>query len=342
MTALSQTVTHGMELSGIRKAAILLVAMGEEASSNIFRQLNEIEVESLTKEISMMDTVPADVISEVTEEFYNMVLAQNYIAAGGPAYAKKILEKALEPEKASEVLKRVQRSLTVKGFNILKDVDSTQLLAFIQKEHPQTIALVLTQIDVEQAAGILSDIPAELRRDVMHRYATMDTVPQDMVKAIEKILESRIDFGQGGSKFGGVKASAEILNIVGRSVEKNILEGLSKTDPELATEIKNLMFVFEDIIILDDRSIQRVLKEIESKELSFALKAVSDEVKNKILSNMSERASAMVVEEMEYMGPVRLREVEEAQHRIVEVIRRLEDEGEIVVMMGTKGEELIA
>ena len=159
---------------------------------------------------------------------------------------------------------------------------------------------------------------------------------------MKKILESRIDFGQGGSKFGGVKASAEILNIVGRSVEKNILEGLSKTDPELATEIKNLMFVFEDIIILDDRSIQRVLKEIESKELSFALKAVSDEVKNKILSNMSERASAMVVEEMEYMGPVRLREVEEAQHRIVEVIRQLEDEGEIVVMMGTKGEELIA
>lgn len=342
MTASSQTGSGRMDLSGLRKAAILLVAMGEEASSNIFKQLNDLEVEMLSKEISLLKTVPADVLSNVSEEFYNMVLAQNYIAAGGLGYAKKVLEKALDSDKAREVLIRVQRSLEVTGFNILKDVDSTQLLAFIQKEHPQTIALVLTQIDVEQASGILSDLPADLRRDVMHRYATMDTVPQDIVKSIEKILESRIDFGHGGSKFGGVKATAEILNMVGRSVEKNILEGLSKNDPELATEIKNLMFIFEDITILDDRSIQRVLKEIESKELSFALKAVSDEVKEKILSNMSDRASKMVLEEMEYMGPVRLREVEDAQHRIVEVIRRLEEEGEIVVLMGAKGEKLIA
>ena len=176
----------------------------------------------------------------------------------------------------------------------------------------------------------------------MYRFATMDTVPQDMVSEIEKILESRIDFGQGGSKLGGVKTTAEILNMVGRSVEKNILEGLSKTDPELATEITNLMFVFEDVMILDDRSIQRVLKEVDSKELAFALKAVSEEVKHKILSNMSDRAAKMVSEEMEYMGPVRLREVEEAQQRIVESIRQLEDEGEIVINMGTKGEEIVA
>lgn len=342
MTALSQTISSEMELSGLRKAAILLVAMGEEASAYIFKQLNELEVEKLTKEISLLKTVPSNVMSNVTEEFYNMILAQNYISAGGMDYAKKILEKALDRDKAREVLTRVQRSLEVKGFNILKDIDSNQLLAFIQKEHPQTIALVLTQMDVEQAAGILSDIPTDLRRDVIYRYATMDTVPQDIVKEIEKILESRIDFGKGGSKFGGVKSTAEILNMVGRSVEKNILEGLSKYDPELATEIKNLMFIFEDITILDDRSIQRVLKEIESKELSFALKAVSEEVKDKILSNMSERASLMVVEEMEYMGPVRLREVEEAQHRIVEVIRQLEEEGEIVVLKSGKGEELVA
>lgn len=330
-----------LNLSGMKKAAILLVALGEEASSSIFRQFTEAEVELLTKEISLLNNVPADIISEVTEEFYNMVLAQNYIAAGGPGYAKKILEAALDKDKAAEVLKKVQRSLEVKGFNILKDVDSNQLLAFIQKEHPQTIALVLTQIEVEQAASILSDLPTDLRKDVMYRFATMDTVPQDMVTEIEKILESRIDFGQGGSKLGGVKTTAEILNMVGRSVEKNILEGLSKTDPELATEIKNLMFVFEDVMILDDRSIQRVLKEVDSKELAFALKAVSEEVKHKILSNMSERAAKMVNEEMEYMGPVRLREVEEAQQRIVESIRQLEDEGEIVINMGTKGEEIV-
>lgn len=331
-----------LNLSGMKKAAILLVALGEEASSSIFRQFTEAEVELLTKEISLLNNVPADIISEVTEEFYNMVLAQNYIAAGGPGYAKKILEAALDKDKAAEVLKKVQRSLEVKGFNILKDVDSNQLLAFIQKEHPQTIALVLTQIEVEQAASILSDLPTDLRKDVMYRFATMDTVPQDMVTEIEKILESRIDFGQGGSKLGGVKTTAEILNMVGRSVEKNILEGLSKTDPELATEIKNLMFVFEDVMILDDRSIQRVLKEVDSKELAFALKAVSEEVKHKIFSNMSERAAKMVNEEIEYMGPVRLREVEEAQQRIVESIRQLEDEGEIVINMGTKGEEIVA
>lgn len=329
-------------LTGLKKAAILLVAMGEEASASIFRQFTEAEVELLTKEISILNNVSADVISEVTEEFYNMVLAQNYIAAGGPSYAKKILEAALDKEKAAEVLKKVQRSLEVKGFNILKDVDSTQLLAFIQKEHPQTIALVLTQIEIEQAASILSDLPNDLRKDVMYRFATMDTVPLDMVTEIEKILESRIDFGQGGSKLGGVKTTAEILNMVGRSVEKNILEGLSKSDPELATEIKNLMFVFEDIIILDDRSIQRVLKEVDSKELAFALKAVNEEVKQKILSNMSDRAAQMVIEEIEFMGPVRLREVEEAQQRIVESIRQLEDEGEIVISMGTKGEEIVA
>lgn len=328
-------------LTGLKKAAILLVAMGEEASASIFRQFTEAEVELLTKEISILNNVSADVISEVTEEFYNMVLAQNYIAAGGPSYAKKILEAALDKEKAAEVLKKVQRSLEVKGFNILKDVDSTQLLAFIQKEHPQTIALVLTQIEIEQAASILSDLPNDLRRDVIYRFATMDTVPLDMVTEIEKILESRIDFGQGGSKLGGVKTTAEILNMVGRSVEKNILEGLSKSDPELATEIKNLMFVFEDIIILDDRSIQRVLKEVDSKELAFALKAVNEEVKQKILSNMSDRAAQMVIEEIEFMGPVRLREVEEAQQRIVESIRQLEDEGEIVINMGTKGEEIV-
>lgn len=330
------------DYSGLKKAAILLVAMGDEASSHIFKILNPQEVETLTREISILQNVSADIVSHVTEEYYNMVLAQNYIAAGGPDYARKILEKALDKDRANEVLKKVQRSLEVKGFNILKDVDSNQLLAFIQKEHPQTISLVLTQIEPEQAASILSDLPADLRRDVIHRFATMETVPGDMVQAIEKILESRIDFGQGGSKLGGIKSTAEILNLVARSVEKNILEGISKNDPELATEIKNLMFVFEDIIMLDDRSIQRVLKEIDSKELSTALKAVSDEVKDKVLSNMSERAAAMVVEEMEYAGPIRLREVEEAQMRVVEVIRQLEDEGEIVILSGAKGDELVA
>jgi len=328
-------------MTGSKKAAILLVAMGSQASSKIFQKLHPEEVEVLTREISRLDNVPSRVMEAVTKEYYQMVKAQEYIAAGGMDYAQEVLEKAIGPDKALDILQRIRRSLQVKGFNVLKEVDPNQLLSFIQKEHPQTIALVLTQIEPEQAASLISDLPVDLQKEVLFRFATMDSVSQEMVKEVEQILESRIDFTQGGEKLGGVRASAEILNMLGRTAEKKILESIAGEDPELATEIKNLMFVFEDIVQLDDRSIQRVLKEIDTQDLTLALKAVSDDVKNRILQNMSQRAADMVVEEMEFMGPVRLSEVEEAQRKIIEVILRLDEENEIVLSQGNASDEIV-
>jgi flagellar motor switch protein FliG len=232
--------------------------------------------------------------------------------------------------------------MEVTGFNVLREVDPNQLLNFIQKEHPQTIALVLAQIDPEQAGTIVSDLPSELQKEVVHRFAVMDSVSQDTVSQVEKILESRIDFSAGGEKIGGVKKAAEVLNMLGRSSEKRILDGISQEDPDLATEIKNLMFVFEDIVMLDDRSIQRVLKEVDTQLLTLALKAVSDEAKERILKNMSQRASEMIQEEMEFMGPVRLSEVESAQRQIVDTILRLDEEGEIILKTGGGGEDIVA
>ncbi|MCF7802838.1 MAG: flagellar motor switch protein FliG [Candidatus Marinimicrobia bacterium] len=333
--------TQDSTIIGPKKAAILLVALGSQTSSKVFQQLHPDEVELLTKEISKLENVSSSVLQGVTQEFYQMVRAQEYIAAGGMDYAQEVLEKALGPDKAMDILHRIRRSLQVKGFNVLKEVDPNQLLSFIQKEHPQTIALVLTQIEPDQAASLLADLPIDLQEEVLFRFATMDSVSQDMVKEVETILESRIDFSQGGEKLGGVKPTAEILNMLGRSSEKKILESIAQEEPELATEIKNLMFVFEDIVLLDDRSIQRVLKEIDTQELTLALKAVSDDVKSRILQNMSQRAAEMIEEEMEFMGPVRLSEVESAQRQIIEVILRLDEEGEIVISSGTVADEII-
>jgi flagellar motor switch protein FliG len=205
------------------------------------------------------------------------------------------------------------------------------LMAFLQKEHPQTIALVMTQLNPVQAATVLADLPPPMQVDVIYRLSQMERVSPETIKAVEKVLESRIDFSQGGQRLGGIKATAEILNLVGQRYEKHILNGIAKENPELATEIKNLMFVFEDVIGLDDRSIQKILKEVDHKELALALKTVSEELKTKIMSNMSKRAADLVVEELKYMGPVRLREVEEVQQKIIDVIRRLEDEGQLVI-----------
>jgi len=329
------------QISSSTKAAILLVALGSDVASKIFRELSADEVESVTKEISNLGSVPAEIMHEVIQEFYQMVKAQQYIAMGGIDYAHEILEQALGPDVALDVVQKVRRSMQVKGFNVLKEVDPNQLLSFIQKEHPQTIALVLAQIEPDQSGAILSDLPVELQKEVIHRFATMDSVSQDTVKQVEQILESRIDYTQGGEKLGGVKQAAEILNMLGRTSEKKILEGIAQEDPELATEIKNLMFVFEDVITLDDRSIQRVLKEIDTQVLTLALKAVSDETKERILQNMSQRASEMLLEEIEFMGPVRLSEVENAQRQIVDAILRLDEEGEIIIKTEGGKEDIV-
>ncbi len=329
------------KISSRTKAAILLVALGSETSSKIFRELSSEEVEVITREISSLGSVPSEVMQQVVGEFYQMVKAQQYIAMGGLDYAHEVLEQALGPEAALDVVQRVRRSMQVSGFNVLREVDPNQLLSFIQKEHPQTIALVLAQIEPDQSGAILNDLPVDLQKEVIHRFATMDSVSQDTVQQVEQILESRIDFSQGGEKLGGVKQAAEILNMLGRSSEKKILEGIAQEDPELATDIKNLMFVFEDIITLDDRSIQRILKEVDTQVLTLALKAVSDETKERVLQNMSKRASEMLLEEIEFMGPVRLSEVENAQRQIVDTILRLDEEGEIIIKTEGGKEDIV-
>ncbi len=330
----------GKRLTGRKKAAVLLVAMGVDASTKLMKELTEDEVEILTKEIADLGHVPADIVESTADEFREMVVAHEYMAVGGLDYAANLLEKALDEAKAMEILKKVQKSQEMVGFKAIKKLDPEQLLTFIQKEHPQTIALVLTQLDPQQSAWVLNNLPDNIRNDVIFRFATMDRVSYEMIKEVEKDLESRIDFSTHGSQIGGIQSTAEVLNWVGTSVEKSVLREIAERDPELAEEIKNLMFVFEDIMHMDDRSIQRLLREIKIQELALALKSVGPEVKKRILSNMSERAQTMVEEEIKYMGPVKLSDVEGAQQRIVDVIRTLEEQGE-VVLAGPGGKEEI-
>ncbi len=327
-------------MDGLTKASILLIGLGKQATSLVFQLLSDSDLESVTTKIATISAVDPKISEAVFEEFYEMIKAQEYISLGGIDFAKELLQNALGDVRAMEIIKKVQRLLQVKGFNVLKQVDSTQLLTFIQKEHPQTIALVLTQLEPIQAANVLGELPEDIRNDVVIRFATMERVSQEMINTVEQILEERIDFSQQGTQFGGVKAAAEIINMVGSTIERAILEAIATKDPKLATEIKNLMFVFEDILYLDDRTIQKILRDVDQKDIAMALKAVNDEVQSKIFKNMSERAAAIIKEEMEFAGPVRLRDVEQAQQNVLDVIRKLEELGEIQLTKG--GEDYVS
>ncbi len=325
---------------GPKKAAIVMVALGTRASSEIFKNLNDFEVELLTTEIAKLENINHEIRDAVLEEFHTLALAHQYISQGGVEYAREILENALGKSKAGEILEKVKQSIRTTGFNLLENVDPKQLVNFIQKEHPQTIALLLAHMQPPQAALIISSLPQELQVDVATRIATMESISPETLNQVEEVLIDQVKalFGGDVSEIGGVKAVAEMLNSVDRGAEKNILGNLERENPELATEIKNLMFVFEDVMLLDDRSMQRVLKEIDTKELSMALKGASDELQEKFFRNMSSRAGEMIKEDMEFMGPIRLKDVEEVQQRIVDVIRRLEEDGEIFIS-GRGGEE---
>ncbi len=328
------------ELTPERKAAITLVAFGADVSAEVLRSLPEKEMERLTVEIANLRDVPAEIEEKVIDECYEIFMARQYISQGGVDFAKTILEKAVGLEKAREIMGRLESALHVTGFNVLKNIDSHQLVGFIQNEHPQTIALILTQLSSQQAAAVLSELPSELQSEVALRIATMEKISPDILKEIESTLEGHFDTASSGemSVSGGAKTMAEILNLIETSAEKNILQSIEAENADLAGEIKNMMFVFDDLVLLDDRSIQRLLKEVETKDLSVALKAASEEVKGKIYSNVSERVAVMVKEEMEFLGPMRLSDVEAAQQRIVEAVRNLEEEGQIVVS-GRGGKE---
>lgn len=339
-SASSAKSTEGM--SGVEKAAVLLIALGPEKSATIFKHLKEDEIEQLTLEIANTRSVSPQVKEDVLEEFYQICLAQQYITEGGISYATDLLEKALGAEKARDVIGRLTASLQVRPFEFIRKTDASQLLNFIQDEHPQTIALILSYLSPNQAAQIVSALPAEKQADVARRIAQMDRTSPDVIKEVEKVLERKLAslVNQDYTIVGGVDSIVDILNTVDRSTEKNIMETLDIEEPELADEIRHKMFVFEDILTLDNRSIQRVLREVDNNELALALKGANEDVQNVIFENLSQRLASMIKEDMEFMGPVRMKDVEDAQQRIVNVIRKLEDSGEIVISRGG-GDEII-
>lgn len=334
--------TREKKLTGKQKAAILLISLGPDYSASVYKHLSEEEIERLTLEISGMKKVDADTKEEVFEEFHNIVLAQDYISQGGIGYAKTVLEKALGTDQAQNIINRLTSSLQVRPFDFARRADAGQILNFIQNEHPQTIALILSYLDPQQAGQILSELPQEVQADIAKRIAIMDSTSPEIINEVEAILERKLSstVTQDYTQTGGVEAVVEVLNGVDRSTEKTILDALEIQDPELAEEIKKRMFVFEDIVTLDNRSIQRVIRDCENEDLLLSLKVSSEEVREVVFRNMSQRMMETFKEEMEYMGPVRLRDVEEAQSRIVATIRRLEEMGEIIIARGG-GDDII-
>lgn len=330
------------ELTGKQKAALLLISLGPEVSASIYKHLNEEEIERLTLEISGVKKVEPEIKEDIIEEFHHIALAQDYISQGGIGYARTVLEKALGSEHAQAIINRLTSSLQVRPFDFARRAEPTQLFNFIQNEHPQTIALILSYLEPQQAGIILSSLPQEVQADIARRIATMDSTSPEVISEIESVLERKLSstVTQDFTETGGVDAVVEVLNGVDRTTEKTILDALEIQDPELAEEIKKRMFVFEDIVTLDNRSIQRVIRDCENEDLILSMKVSSEEVKDILFRNMSTRMAETFKEEMEIMGPVRLRDVEEAQSRIVSVIRRLEDAGEIIIARGG-GDDII-
>jgi flagellar motor switch protein FliG len=321
------------QMSGARKAAILLLTLGADTSADIMRHLSEREIEELTLEISKIRELPSEAVGPVVEEFAQLAQAHGYILQGGLTSARDFLHKAIGPDRGNEILDRLSLSFGHALFMSLGKADPKQLSDFLRREHPQTIALILANLDPETAAVVLTNLAPEARVDVVQRLATMETTSPEILKQVDQVLERRLGsmFAQDVSIVGGTKAVAEILNHVDRPSEKQIFEALEPINPQLTEEIRRLMFTFDDIARLDDRAIQRLLKDIEQKDLALALKAAAETVFTKITANLSERAQTMLKQEIEYLGPVRLKDVEDAQATIVRVVRQLEEAGEIFI-----------
>jgi flagellar motor switch protein FliG len=331
------------EFSGRQKAAIFLVSVGSDISAEIFKFLREDEIETLTFEIARLETIEPEQKDAVLAEFQELMMANQFITMGGIDYARELLEKSLGSQKAIDIINRLSSSFQVRPFDFISRTDPAHLLNFIEQEHPQTIALILAYLEPNKASVILQSLPHEVQSDVARRIATMDRTSPEVLREVERVLEKKLSTlsSEDYTAAGGVESIVDILNLVDRASEKQIIEALEDEDPELAEEIKKRMFVFEDIVMLDDRAIQKVMREVDSQELAKALKSVDAEVQDKIYRNMSKRAAGMLKEDMEYMGPVRLKDVEEAQQKIVSIIRHLEDTGEIVVARAGEDELVV-
>ncbi|MBL8989963.1 MAG: flagellar motor switch protein FliG [Phycisphaerae bacterium] len=331
------------ELTGLTKAAILLLTLEPAAAGEMLKQMTPEVVEEVTRELAGLGRVPDRLREAVVEEFYNLSIANQYANEGGLDYAKVLLNKSLDAKAAERVLSQIQTHVQKTPFSFLQKAESENLLTFIQDEHPQTIALIVCHLPHHKAAEILGGLPLQKQLEVIKRVANMEQTNPEVIKEVERGLESRLAnmLTQSMEKAGGIPTVAEILNLADRSTEKSIMEGLEAEDPDLVEQIRRLMFVFEDIKLVDDKGIQSILKEVDNDELALALKTASQELQEKIFKNMSERAAQLIKEDMQFMGPVRVSDVEAAQQRIVDIVRRLEDSGDIIIAGRGGGTELL-
>jgi len=334
-----QGSTHKEDLTGRQKAAIFLVTLGSEISAEIFKHLREDEIETLTFEIARLENIESEQRDRVLQEFQELMMAQDFISSGGIDYARELLEKSLGNQKAVDIISRLTSSLKTRPFDFIRRTDPAHLLNFIQQEHPQTIALILAYLEPAKASVILGQLPQDKQSDVAKRIATMDRTSPEVLREVERVLEKKLSSlsQEDYTAAGGVGSIVDILKTGYLKSKCFNLESLEEDDPELAEEIKKRMFVFEDIVMLDDRAIQKVMREVDTNELAKALKAVDPDVQDKIYRNMSKRAAALLKEDMEFMGPTRRKDVEEAQQKIVSIIRKLEEQGEVVI--ARSGEE---
>jgi flagellar motor switch protein FliG len=333
------------ELSPRQKVAVLMVSLGRDNAAEIMKFLTdieiEIEIEEITHTITQLKHLPVEVQDQVLGEFEQHLLAGEYMSQGGEDFARDALERAVGPRRAQEILDRISTTVS-SGFYLLKNVPPEQLAPFISHEHPQTVALILSQLEADQAAGILAQLPEHTQSEVAFRIATMENITPSVLRQIEESLEANLRDILGGNKdVGGPKVVADILNLSGGSVERNGLDRLDAHDPEVAEVVRNMMFVFDDIKKLTDREVQTILREIDHPDLVTALKAAGDEVRDKFLSNMSDRIRGFIIEELEFAGPIRLSEVEEVQLRIIQKVRQLEDQGQIRIIRGSSEDTFV-
>ncbi len=333
MAKIAQKIENAEDLTGLQKCAILMLSVDQATAGLILKELEPAAIEEITRELASIGAIPAEVRIAVVDEYYHMVLAQTWATEGGLDYAKNLLKNSIDPKLADQIVQQISQHVQETPFSFLQKAQAEHLLTFIQDEHPQTIALILSHLPYHKSAEILGGLAAQKQIEVVKRVANMEQTNPEVIREVERGLESRLSsmLTQSYEKAGGIDSVAEMLNLVDRTTEKGIMEGLESEDPDLVEQIRRLMFVFEDINLVDDKGIQAVLKEVDNDELALALKTATDPLKEKIFKNMSERASQLIKEDMEFMGPVRVSDVESAQQRIVDIVRRLEDAGEIII-----------
>lgn len=330
------------EITGVQKAALLMIALNVENASAVFKHLDASEVEMISTEISKVRNIPSQTVDSVLLEFYNMVTAREYVLEGGLEYAQAVLEKSFGMNVATEIIEKVRNLTTLKGFDVLKKADSTQLISFLSKEHPQTIALILSHLHPDQTASALKELADPLRSEVVYRIATLGKISPQTLKQVEKVVDEMagLNMGQSLSKIGGTKSLAGVLNRTNIALSKEIIASLEEKDADVAYEVKRLMFLFEDIINIQDKDLQKILRQVDRKDLAISLKIADEKLKDKIFANMSDRASELLKEEIQYMGMIKLKEVESVQAKIVDVVKNLEESGEISLNMRGGSEEV--